>query len=321
MGLVAASMVRNGMSEPVRLDQHETWAFKDRDFVWIGLVEPSEPELRLLAGRFGLHELAVADALTTHQLPKIETYGDQLFIVVRTARLEGDEIAYGQTYIFVGQHFIITVRYGSTRTHADLRTQLESSVQGMRHGVDYVLHGILDFIVDGYMPIFAAIEEEVLRFEARILDEPLTKDDVRRIFAWRGELTRFARLTEPMLEMSSRLQHLDLPCIKPVMRPYFRDVDDHVRRLATMVEGLRDVLRSAFEISILLEQQQQSVVTRKLAAWAAILAIPTAIAGIYGMNFEYMPELKLRYGYFTVLGLIALICGLLFARFKRIGWL
>lgn len=321
MGFVAASMVRNGVSEPVQLDQHAAWRFEEEDFVWIGLIEPSEPELRLLAGRFGLHELAVADALTTHQVPQIESYGDQLFIVVRTARLEGDAIAYGHTYIFVGQHFIITVRYGSTRTHAKLRAQLESSVQGMRHGVDYVLHGILDFVVDGYLPIFAAIEEEVLRFEARVLDEPLTKDDVRRIFAWRGELARFARLIEPMLEMSSRLQHMDLPCIKPGMRPYFRDVDDHIRRLAAMVEGLRDVLRSAFEISILLEQQQQSIVTRKLAAWAAILAVPTAVAGIYGMNFENMPELKLRYGYYIVLGGIAVACGWLYARFRKTGWL
>lgn len=321
MGLVAASIYRNGVAEPVRLDEHRSWQFGGTDFVWIGLVEPSEPELRLLAERFGLHELAVEDALNAHQMPKIETYGDQLFVVVRTARLEDDEIAYGETCIFVDRHFIITVRHGSTRSHADLRRQLEASQKGMRLGVDYVLHGILDFVVDGYKPIFAAIEEEVLGFEARVLDAPLTREDVHRIFAHRRQLARFARLTEPMLEMSGRLQHLHLPCIDPVMRPYFKDVDDHVRRMAAMVEGLREVLRSVFEIGILLEQQQQSIVTRKLAAWAAILAIPTAVAGIYGMNFENMPELKWRYGYFAVLGTILAVCGLLYGRFRRIGWL
>ena len=322
MGFIAGSIYRNGVAaEPVKLDEARCWQFTGTDFVWIGLVEPSETELRLLATQFGLHPLAVQDALGAHQLPKLETYGDQLFIVARTARLENNEIVYGETAIFVGRHFIITVRHGSARTHSDLRRQLEASPDRMRLGVDYVLHGILDFIVDGYLPIMESIEEEVLQLETRVLDMPLTKDDVRRIFAYRGHLTRFARLLEPMLEMSGRLQHLELPCVDAAMRPYFRDVDDHIRRVATMVDGLRDVLRSVFDVSFLLEQQQQSIVTRKLAAWAAILAIPTAIAGIYGMNFEYMPELKVPYGYFVVLGVIMITCGFLYARFKRTGWL
>ena len=329
MGFVAGALYRDGRAiQGVRLEESHSWTFQNNDFVWIGLVEPSERELRLLAQQFGLHPLAVADALNSHQLPKLQTYGDQLFMVVRTARFEDHDIRYGETAIFVGRTFIITVRQGSTRTHSELRSQLESSPEGMRLGVDYVLHGILDFVVDGYRPIIEAIEEEVLLLEARVLETPLTKDDVRRIFSYRGQLARFARLLQPMLEISGRLQNLELPCVEPAMRPYFRDVEDHIRRVASMVEGLRDVLRYVVEISLLLEQQQQgvvqqqqSIVTRKLAAWAAILAIPTAVAGIYGMNFENMPELKLRYGYYGVLAVILVICVGLYNRFRRIGWL
>ena len=322
MGFVAGKIYRSGVPvEAVDLDHTQDWTFGEDDFVWIGLVEPRERELRLLAKRFGLHPLAVDDALSEHRLPKLETYGDQLFIVARTASLQDQEITYGETAIFVGRHFIITVRHGSVRTHVDLRHQLEAFPDGMKSGVAYVLHGILDFIVDGYGPVIETIEEDVLSFEGRVLDAPLGREDVRRIFAYRRQLARFARLLQPTLEVNARLQHLDLPCVAPALRPYFRDVEDHIKRVAGRVEGLRDVLRSVFEIGLLVEQQRQSVVTRKLAAWAAILAVPTAIAGIYGMNFENMPELKFRYGYYIVLAVTASICGLLYIRFKRSDWL
>ena len=319
---VAGKIYRDGCaSEPVDLGQSRAWTFEKDDFVWIGLLEPREDDLRLLAERFGLHPLAVEDALSEHRLPKLETYGDQLFVVARTASLTGQEMSYGETAIFVGRQFIITVRHGSDRTHAGLRQRLEAFPEGMRSGVGFVLHGILDYVVDGYSPVIEAIEEEVLALEGRVLEVPLTKDDVRVIFAYRRQLARFGRMLQPTLEVSARLQHLELPCIGPALKPYFRDIEDHVRRVSGRVEGLRDVLKSVFEISLLMEQQRQSVVTRKLAAWAAILAIPTAIAGVYGMNFEYMPELHLRYGYYIVLAATLTVCALLYLRFKRIEWL
>ena len=295
--------------------------FDKGDFVWIGLLDPRHQDLTILAQRFGLHPLAVDAAISPHRLPKLETYGDQLFVVARTASLEGQEISYGETAIFVGRNFVITVRHGSDRSHVELRRRLEAFPEGMRLGTAFVLHGILDFIVDGYGPVIECIEEDILAMEARVLDVPLAKDDVRGIFSYRRQLARFGRLLQPMLEMSTRLRHLGLPCVDSALRPYFRDVEDHLKRVAGRVEGLRDVLRSVFEIGLLMEQQRQSVVTRKLAGWAAILAIPTAIAGIYGMNFEYMPELKLRYGYYVALGMTAMICSLLYLRFKRIDWL
>ena len=172
------------------------------------------------------------------------------------------------------------------------------------HGVDYVLHAILDFVVDGYLPMVEAIEEEVLAMEHRAIDNFLGREEINRIFTLRRELIRFQRVLGPMGEVASKLARQDLPCIDAETRPYFSDVLDHVRRVQTMVDGLREVLNSVFEFSNLLEQQRTGVITRQLAAWAAILAVPTAIAGIYGMNFRHMPELDTRYGYFVVLAVI-----------------
>lgn len=322
MSVVAACHYVDGKRiGTVSLDQPSTCAQDQSDFVWIGLLEPSEEELRTLQTSYGLHPLAVEDALKAHQMPKVDIYGDQLFIVARTAHLEDDEIAYGETAIFVGKHHIITVRHGSARAHTELRSQLEAATAQMRYGVDYVLHGVLDFIVDGYFPIVETIEENVLEMEREMLASEFGRVDVPRIFGLRRQLTRFQRVLGPMSELCRKLVHLDLPCIDTEAKPYFNDVWDHARRAEAMVGSLRDILTSVFEASHLLEQQRQGVITRQLAAWAAILAVPTAVAGIYGMNFEHMPELKTQYGYFVVLGLIAAFCTALYMRFKRFGWL
>ena len=322
MTVVAAFLYRNGKPvTPVSLDQPVQCASDRSEFVWIGLFEPSEEELRKLQENYDLHPLAVEDALKAHQLPKVDVFGEQLFVVARTAHLQDDHIAYGETAIFVSEDHIITVRHGSARAHTALRQQLEASPSLLRHGVDYVLHAILDFIVDGYLPIVETIEEEVLETEQRMLDTFLEREEVRRLFALRRELIRFQRVLGPMSEVCNRLTHLDLPSLDHDVRAYFRDVLDHVRRVETRVGSLREILTSVFEASNLLEQQRQGAITRQLAAWAAILAVPTAIAGIYGMNFENMPELKAQYGYFVIIGIIAVFCVALYIRFKRARWL
>jgi magnesium transporter len=322
MSVVAAYVYGEGKRRR-EIDVHVPGSLKlaPGEFAWIGLFEPTEEELRILQDRFDLHALAVEDALTAHQIPKVDVYGDQLFVVARTACLEEGEISYGETDIFVGANHLVTVRHGSARAHSDLRRQLEAAPARLMHGVDYVLHTVLDFIVDGYFPIVEAIEEEVLAMERHALDTFLLREEVARLFNLRRDLMRFRRILGPMEEVANRLEHHEMPCIDLDIRPYFRDVGDHVRRVASMVEALRDSLSSVFEASSLLEQQRQGAITRKLAAWAAILAVPTAIAGIYGMNFEFMPELKWRYGYFTVVGVIIVLCGLLYTRFRRAGWL
>jgi magnesium transporter len=291
------------------------------EFVWIGVAEPTEDELLALQTRFGLHPLAIEDAHKAHQLPKVEVYGDQLFIVATTATFRDDAIAYGETAIFVGKKHIITVRHGSARDHGLLRAQLEASSKLLAHGVDYVLHGVLDFVVDGYLPVVEEIEEDVLAIETSAIDAFLSRDEVSRLFALRREVIRFQRHLGPMTEVCSRLVRLDLPVIDTNIRPYFRDVLDHVQRVSTRVDAVKDVIASVFEVSTLFEQQRQGDITRKLAAWAAILAVPTAIAGIYGMNFAHMPELNSRYGYYVVLGAMASICVWLYTRFRKSGWL
>ena len=293
----------------------------DSEFVWIGVVDPTEEELRVLQERFNLHPLAIEDALKAHQQPKLEIYGEQLFIVARTARFQDDAIVYGETAIFVGDKHIITVRHGSLRDHGTLRAQLESSSKLLAHGVDYVLHGVLDFIVDGYLPVVEEIEEDVLEIETRAIDSFLSRGEVSRLFSLRREVIRFQRQIGPMTEVCSRLVRLDLPMIDKTIRPYFRDVLDHVERVSVRIDGVKDTLAGVFEVSTLFEQQRQGAITRQLAAWAAILAVPTAIAGIYGMNFEHMPELSMKYGYFIVLAVIVTLCTGLYIRFRKSGWL
>jgi magnesium transporter len=290
-------------------------------FAWIGLVDPDAAELAVLQARFGLHPLAVEDALCDHPIPKVSIYGDQIFVAARTARLDGEAIIYGETCAFLCRNYIITVRRGSDRGYTELRRRLEEAPTQLRHGIAYVLYSLLDFIVDSYQPIVEDIEEDVLAVERRALDAFLSRDDVTHLFNLRQEIMRFRRMLGPMEEVCARLEHLHLPFMDAQVRPYFRDVGDHVRRVSSAAEGLRDVLASVFEVSNLFEQQRQGTIVRQLAAWAAILAVPTAFAGIYGMNFDHMPELKWAYGYYVIVGVIAASMGALYLRFKRVKWI
>ncbi|MCI4590123.1 magnesium and cobalt transport protein CorA [Sphingobium sp. BYY-5] len=322
MTVIAAYLYRAGQRvRTVSIDERVAPSEDKSEFVWIGVADPTVEEMQTLAKAYDLHPLAVEDALNANQLPKVDIYGDQLFIVARTAHVEGDAICYGETAIFVGHGHIISVRHGSARAHLTLRKELEAVPSRLTQGVDYVLHAILDFVVDGYLPIIERIEDEVLTMEQQVIDHFLGRDEITRIFNLRRQLIRFQRILGPMQEVATKFVKLDLPCIDAEARPYFSDVRDHVRRVQTMVDDLREVLNSVFESSNLLEQQRTGDITRQLAAWAAILAVPTAIAGIYGMNFEHMPELKTLFGYPVVLSVIAVVCTLLYIRFKKLKWL
>ncbi|MGB7656643.1 MAG: magnesium and cobalt transport protein CorA [Novosphingobium sp.] len=324
MTIIAAHRYSAGKpaQHPLSLDGIEHPLPADREFDWVGLSDPTAAEMDLIRTQFALHPLAVEDALNPNQLPKIEIYGQQLFIVARTAAIDtGENIAYGQTAIFLGRHFIVTVRIGSTRAHNDLRRRLEADGDRLCEGPDYVAHAILDFIVDGYLPILEKLEDSVQTMEERAIDQFPQPSTIRRIFRLRRQFRRFSRVIGPMEEVCERLAGTDLPVIDPTARIWFRDVLDHTRRALARMNGLRDTLTSIVETASLLEQHRQGDMTRQLAAYAAILAVPTAIAGIYGMNFDYMPELRHKWGYPAVLGLIFAACGGLWLRFRRIGWL
>jgi magnesium transporter len=322
LSIIAARIYRDGrlLSEVDALTATPKLEQKS-DFLWIGLHEPDDATLNAISQNFGLHELAVEDALDPRHLPKMESYGDHLFVVARTVHLDAHRIAYGNTAIFIGRQFIITVRHGSDRGHAPIRTQLEATPWLLKNGPDYVLHAILDFIVDGYFEVIDVVEEQVLAMEDHALDSFLDRPTTARLFTVRRDLFRLQRILGPMEDLANRFINIDLPQVDKNIDPYFRDLADHVRRVNYRVAGLRDTLTSVIETSGLLEQQRQGAITRQLAAWAAILAVPTAIAGIYGMNFDIMPELRWKYGYAAVWGVILLVCTTLYVRFKRTGWL
>ena len=321
MTIVAARRYRDG--KLVDHDLPTDCAAPERsEFDWIGLVEPTAEEMEQVRAKYGLHPLAVEDALSQRNAPKAEPYGAQLFVIARTAAMgEGDKIAYGQTALFLGKDFLITVRHGSERAHLALREQLEAVPERLAEGPDFVLHAVLDFIVDGYGPLLDKLELVVGEMEDHAVARFPDQARIRRIFRLRRELRRVDDIAGRMEEVAAKLAETQQPCIDKRARPYFRDVLDNTRRAVTRARWLTDTLAAMVEIAGLLEQSRQGAITRQLAAWAAILAVPTAIAGIYGMNFDYLPELHWRYGYFVVLAAIVLACALLFVRFRRIGWL
>ena len=322
MTVIASYYYNEGKREKeVAIDERVAHDNSRSGFCWIGLSEPTAGALRSLQECYGLHPLAVDNAMHPQCPPKLEVYNDELYVVANTAELDGDRIRYGKTAIFTGHNHLITVRHGTPGALGNLREQLEASPAQFGKGVDYVLHAILHRIVDQYLPIFEMIEDDVLAMERRSLDDFLGREEVARIFGLRCELTRFQRMLGAMAELVRKLVRGHFPCISAEVRPYFNDVADHVSRVQAMVDGLLQVLSTVFEFSSLLEAQRIGVITRQLAAWAAILAVPTAIAGIYGMNFKHMPELDTAYGYFVVLGVMTLICLLLFMRFKQVKWL
>lgn len=324
MPVIAARRYVAGKSSPdaIAINGVERTLQPPQSFDWVGLAEPDHAEMELIRSQFGLHPLAVEDALNPNQLPKVETYGKQLFIIARTAAMEeGEKIDYGQTAIFLGPEFIVTVRLGSSRDHGTLRHRLEANPERLVEGPDFVAHAILDFIADGYQPIMDRLELAVQTMEERAIESFPEQATIRRIFRLRRQIRRFERIIGPMEEVCERLASHELPAVDPSAHIWFRDVLDHVRRSLTRMIGLKETLASIVETASLLEQHRQGEMTRSLAAWAAILAVPTAIAGIYGMNFDYMPELRQPLGYPAVVSLIFLICGGLWLQFKRIGWL
>ena len=321
-GVVAAGVYSGGRRIlDIRIEESGDWAKKPGHVVWIGLHEPSEELLRRVQRQFGLHELAIEDALHAHQRPKIEQYGDSLFVVARTAQMVEGRIAFGETHLFVGRGYLVSVRHGASASYKSVRLRCEASPKVLSHGEDYMLYAILDFIVDNYMPVVDAIETEVEEIEDRVLATALSQAEIERLYALRRDLLRLRNAVVPLVEVCRRLEHAELVAIDTPMQPLFRDVTDHVRRVQEEIDSLREVLAFAFEASLMTGQAQQTTISRRLAAYAALLAVPTAVAGIYGMNFKHMPELEWQYGYFAVLAFIFATCAVLFARFKKNGWL
>jgi len=292
----------------------------DGALIWVGLYEPSEEELRRVQKEFDLHDLAVEDALRAHQRPKIEDYGESLFVVLRTAHLHEGTIERGETLIFVGHNYVVTVRHGGALPYADVLTRCETKPQLLRRGPGFVLYALMDFVVDHYFPIVETLEDKLETLEEEIFGGTFDRATTGQIYGLKRDLVGIKRAVSPLIDVCNRLVRYDAELIQEDMRLYFRDIYDHVIRINETVDNVRDLLTTALEANLSLIAVRQNEVMKKLAAWAAILAIPTLIAGIYGMNFE-MPELHWPFAYPGILAVMGVLCGLLYWWFDRAGWL
>jgi magnesium transporter len=321
-GVVASSVYANGRRvADISIDDAGGWAQREGHVVWIGLWEPDTELLHRVQAQFNLHPLAIEDADHAHQRPKLEQYGDALFVVARTAQLLQGRIVFGETHVFVGKGYIVSVRHGASTSYKAVRQHWESCPDSLARGEDFILWAILDFVVDNYMPVLDAVHEEVEAIEDRVLVKPITRADIERLYMLRRDLLRLRNAAVPLVDVCGRLSSAVLPQIRTAMQPMFRDVTDHIRTVQEKIDSLREVLAFAFEASLLVGQSQETAISKRLASWAAILAVPTAIAGIYGMNFKNMPELETQFGYPAVLAIICALCGILYWRFRKNGWL
>jgi magnesium transporter len=321
-GIVAAGVYLQGRRvADIEIEQAGEWARRPGHVVWIGLFEPAPDVLRRVQVQFGLHDLAIEDAETAHQQPKVEQYGESLFIVARTAQMVEGSIAFGETHLFVGKGYIVSVRHGASTPYSAVRQRTEACPIVLANGEDYILYAILDFIVDNYFPVVENIQAEVEALEDKVLAGALSQSEIQHLYMMRRDLLRLRNAVAPLVDVCRRLEHAEVKALDASVQPLYRDVSDHIGRVQEKIDSLREVVAFAFEASLMTGQAQQAEITRQLAAWAAILAVPTAIAGVYGMNFQNMPELEWRFGYPVALGTIATICGVLYWRFHKSGWL
>jgi magnesium transporter len=291
-------------------------------FVWIGLREPTPEEFDSVAREFHLHELAVEDAIKAHQRPKIEVYDETLLVVLKTARYHDDSetVEIGEILMFVGDGFIVTVRHGSPSELHDVRLKTEKRSDLLSCGPGAVLHAIIDKVVDDYEPVLAGIEDDVEELEQDVFS-PQRTNPTERIYKLKREVLEMHRATAPLIDPLDKLAKGHYDVVHEDIHEYFRDVYDHVLRANEVVEGFREMLNGILDANAAQVGVRQNDDMRKISAWVAIAAVPTAIAGIYGMNFDHMPELHWTFGYPMALLLMALICFLLWRNFKRVGWL
>lgn len=294
---------------------------RENAFVWIGLHEPSEDEFDSVRREFGLHELAVEDAIKAHQRPKLEVYGDSLLIVLKPARyLEPDKtVEFGEVLIFIGDGFIITVRHGEAALH-EVRLRTEERPDLLRCGPGAALYAIVDRIVDDYQPVIAAVDRDVEDVEREVFS-PSPSNTAERIYDLKREVLGLHAAVAPLAEPLDSLARGRHGLIDETMRAYFRDVHDHVLRSVEQVESCRDLLTSVLAANMTQVTVRQNEDMRRISAWAAIILAPTLIAGVYGMNFKHMPELAWTYGYPIAIGTIVAVCLVLYSYFRRIGWL
>ena len=290
-------------------------------FVWVALKDVEPGELETLQEEFDLHELAVEDAHHGHQRPKMDEYGQSLFVVLQIVEPAGEELHAGEVAIFVGPGYVVTVRRDSQHGFADVRKRSELEPELLQHGPAFVLYALMDAVVDRYFPVLDTLTEEIDEIEERIFSGQSTREHIESLYGLKRKLMVLDRATSPLLEVAGKLHGGRVPPICMGLDEYFRDVYDHLLRLEQTIDSLRDMVSTGITVNLSLIGLQETEITKRLAAYAALAAVPTMIAGVYGMNFEHMPELNWIYGYPFALALMAGIDAYLVYLFKKARWL
>lgn len=306
----------------IPVEEISDYVEKPETFVWVALRDAQPDELSVMQEEFGLHELAVEDARRGHQRPKIEEYGDSLFVVVKTIECRDGEVAVGEVDIFVGDNYVLSARDGhSQQGFLGVRARAEKEPHMLRLGPAFVLYALMDAVVDRYFPVLDMLESELEEIEELIFSQGKQRDNIQRLYELKRKVTIVRHVVAPLMEAVGRLHGGRVPSICQDTQEYFRDVHDHLHRISASLDTIRDTIATAIQVNLSMVAIEESEVNKRLAAWAAIFAICTAFAGVWGMNFKFMPELEWRYGYPFAISVMVGVCLYLHHRFKKAGWL
>jgi len=305
----------------IPIEDISNWLAKPGCLTWVALSDASLVEMTQMQEEFDLHPLAIEDATHGHQRPKIEEYGDTVFVVMHLLEVHQDEIKVSEVAIFVGPNFVLSVRNGSKQDFLGVRERCEREPELLKLGSGFVSYALMDAVVDRYFPLVEALESDLEDVEAQIFERGSARWNIERLYALKHRSSMLRHAVVPLLEVVGKLHGGRVPAVCMNSQEYFRDVHDHLARINSALDTIRDTITTAIQVNLSLVTIEESEVTKRLAAWAAIFAVSTALAGIWGMNFEFMPELKWKYGYPMALGVIGSIAGILYWRFRRQGWL
>ena len=303
------------------IDEFDAYTARPGGFVWAALRDATADELDQMRRAFDLHELAVEDVKHGRQRPKLDEYGENLFVVMQLIERSGDELAVGQVAVFVGANYVVSARSHSGQNFLGVRERCEQEPHLLKQGPSFVLYALMDAVVDRYFPIVELLETELESIEERIFAKGAARLNIERLYALKRKVGVLKHAVAPLLEVLSKLHGGRTPQVCVNTQEYFRDVADHLERINASIDTIRDTIGTAIAVNLSMVTIEESEVTKRLAAWAGIFAVATAFAGIWGMNFEVMPELKLKWGYPAALGIIAGACGFVWWRFRRSGWL
>jgi magnesium transporter len=320
--IIRCAAYQNGISiGDVNIEDISEVLKRENTFVWLGLYEADGELLAKIQQEFGLHELAIEDALTAHQRPKIEEYGESLFMVLHTVHLAEEQVEFGETHIFMGPRFLVTVRHGASRSHSKVRERCEAMPQQLAKGPGFVLYSIMDFIVDNYVPVIDGLQQRFDVLELAIFESRPSRQTIEGLYELKRELLQLEGAINPVIDICNELMRFHSGVIPKDVGVYFRDIADHIKRIDQAIHGMREMLLAAMQVHLTFETVRQNEVVKRLAGWGAILAIPTMVFSWYGMNFRHMPELEWEYSYPLVVGGVAVSSVLLYLRLKRVGWL